>query len=790
MPPLNSANKKEKIKRIAWFKDIKKTDIAIAGGKGANLGEMYGIGLPVPAGFVVTAQTYKEFLERTGIYDKIKTTLSQITDYENNDILQTKANEVQELIVKTPMPEDIAQEIIRAYDDISLHGGASVVQLRQTLEPFVAIRSSATAEDLPEASFAGQQATFLNVRGGRDTVAATRACWASLFTARAIYYRMKNKFDHMQVLISVVVQKMVNSDASGIMFSVNPVTNNTDEIIIEAVYGLGETAVSGSVNPNVYLVDKTSMQITKTEIKKQDWGLFRDQNTGKNVRHDIPVEMQHRQILSEQQILTLAGLAKKIEDHYGKPQDMEWAMENKKIYIVQSRAVTTMNKKEKAAGATAGGDPFSSAKQLLKGDSASPGVASGKVVLVHDLNELGKVAQGDILVTTMTTPDMVPAMERAAAIVTDEGGMTCHAAIVSREMGTPCIVGTETATQVLKEGTIITVHATRGIVYEGKIEEAPKATASQGNGTCAPTVVMEEPLTATQVKVIMDLPNHAEAAAATGADGVGLVRIEIMIAMNGIHPAEYIRNNQDDDYTKMLAENIGRIATAFKGKPVWVRTSDLRSDEYRNLKGGDKEPHETDPMIGWHAIRRSLDEPRILRAEFKAIKQLHDQGLKNVGIMIPFVIRTSEVMHAKEILREVGMEPCEDIEFGVMCETPASCWIMEELCKEKISFVSFGTNDLTQLTLGLDRNNARVSKLFDEMHPAVLGEIAQVIATCKKYGVTTSICGQAGSRPEMAEFLVNCGVDSISANPDAVHTIRQVVGRAEKKIMLDAERKK
>ncbi|MBU0461769.1 MAG: phosphoenolpyruvate synthase, partial [Nanoarchaeota archaeon] len=399
--------------------------------------------------------------------------------------------------------------------------------------------------------------------------------------------------------------------------------------------------------------------------------------------------------------------------------------------------------------------------------------------------ELSKIQKGDVLVTTMTTPDMVPAMQRAIAIVTDEGGMTCHAAIVSREMGIPCIVGTENATQVLKENEIITVAATDGVVYEGKIEAEKPAVPQMAPGMYRE----QEIITATKVKVIMDLPDFAEKAAQTGADGVGLVRIEIMIANNGIHPAEYIRENKDDEYTDMLAEGIGRIAKPFRGKQVWVRTSDIRTDEYRNLKGGDKEPHETDPMIGWHAIRRGLDEPRILKAEFKAIKKLHDQGQTNVGVMLPFVIRKNEVVRAKQLMREVGMEPCTDVPFGVMCETPASIWIMEDLCKEGISFISFGTNDLTQLTLGIDRNNERIAKLFDEMHPAVLGEIEKVVKTCKRYGVETSICGQAGSRPEMAEFLVRIGIDSISANPDAVHEIREVVARTEKKLILDAERR-
>ena len=394
--------------------------------------------------------------------------------------------------------------------------------------------------------------------------------------------------------------------------------------------------------------------------------------------------------------------------------------------------------------------------------------------MVLDPSELNKIQQGDILVTTMTTPDMVPAMQRAGAIITNEGGMTCHAAIVSREMGTPCIVGTEHATTVLKEGDIVTLDASRGIVYEGKVDIISGSIANSSDQKLSTKI---------SIKVILDIPEVAQKAAATGADGVGLIRSEIIIAKGGMHPAEYIRQGKQKEYVALLKKGIGDIARAFSGKPVWVRCSDMRSDEYRNLKGGDKEPHETDPMIGWHGIRRLLDEPEILKAEFQAVRELNYEGLKNVGVMIPFIIRVNELQQAKEIMRSVGLEPGKAVDFGIMVETPAACWVIEDLCKEGISFVSFGTNDLTQLTLGIDRNNERLAHLFDEMHPAVLSEIARVIKVCKKYGVKTSICGQAGSRPEMAEFLVHQGIDSISANVDAVGKIRQIVSETEKKVL-------
>ncbi len=628
------------------------------------------------------------------------------------------------------------------------------------------------------ASFAGQQATFLNIKGKEHIVDAVRACWASLFTARAIYYRQKNNFEHSKVYLSAIVQRMVNSEKSGIMFTINPATNNADELVIEAIYGLGEMIVGGEVNPNTYLVDKNTKEIKKVEVKKQGYGLFRNDN-GENEKRDIPKQEQEKQNLNDKQIQELTRLGKKLEEHYGRPQDIEWAIENGEVFLVQTRPVTTFKPKtaeERSRVTTEMG------KILLKGDTASAGVYSGPVKIVNSIPELNKVLKGDVLVTMMTTPDMVPAMERAGAIVTDDGGLTCHAAIVAREMGTPCIVGTEHATQVLKDGEIVTVHASKGVIYEGKIEIKRPIKA-------VPTST-DKIITATKIKIIMDIPEMAAKAAETGADGVGLVRLEIMIAAGGIHPAEYIRKGKERDYINLLKEGIKKIATAFAHKPVWVRCSDMRTDEYRGLQGGNLEPKETDPMIGWHGIRRLLDEPKILKAEFQAVKELHQEGLKNVGVMIPFVIRTEEVQNAKDIMREVGLEPCREVDFGIMVETPAACWIIEELCREGISFVSFGTNDLTQMTLGIDRNNNRLNNRFDEMHPGVLGELAKVINVCKKYKVTTSICGQAGSRPEMADFLVHQGIDSISANADAVDEIRKVVAKTERKLGLEEGRGK
>ena len=765
---------------IIQFKDISKNDVEIVGGKAASLGEMYNAKFPVPPGFAVTADAYKEFIQLSGLQPKIDKILEQ-TDIEDTTQLTNSSQKIQNLILETDMPLNVKNDIKKTYEHMNVR--PEVLLNQKALDfvkagrdfPFVAVRSSATAEDLPEASFAGQQATYLNVRGVDNVIQAVHQCWASLYTGRAIYYREENGFEHSKVYISVIVQKMVNSEKAGVMFSINPATNNENEIIIEAGFGLGEAVVSGSITPDEYIVDKESLELIKKKINVQEWMIMRDPNVGRNIKRELG-ERGKKQILNEEEIKVLATMAKKVEEFYGKPQDMEFAIEGNRVYLVQSRPVTTQ---KRIAKATSGEREKFKGEAILEGMGASPGVASGPVKIVKDMSELGNVVEGDVLVTGMTNPDMVPTMKKAVAIVTDEGGLTSHAAIVSREMGIPAIVGTKEATTKLKDGDIVTVDGAGGKVYGGRAEVES-------------VEIDDTPIdveTITKIKVISDLPEFAEKAAAMNVDGVGLVRLEFMIANGGIWPDQYIKENRKEDYVKLLYDGIGGIAKAFGDKPVWIRNSDMRTDEYTQLKGSEDQPKETDPMIGWHAIRRLLDQPEVLKAEFEAVKRLRDDGIKNVGVMLPFVIDVDEVRKAKELMREIGLEPQKDVQFGVMIETPASCWIIEELCQEGIDFVSFGTNDLTQLTLGIDRNNAKIQKQFNEMHPAVLGEMKKVIETCKKFGVTTSICGQAGSKPEMASFLVRVGIDSISANRDAVNKIKRTVATEEKKMMLEAARR-
>jgi pyruvate,water dikinase len=757
------------MKFVEFFEELNKDDVAIAGGKGANLGELTQAGINVPPGFVITSQTYKQFINETEIFDEIMDILD-VLDVNNNQELQQAARKIKNIIIETEVPNDIKTIIIEAYNALCRRIGRE--------NAIVAVRSSATAEDLPEASFAGQQDTYLNVKGEDELIKYVRKCWASLFEARAIFYREENNFDHSTVYIAVVVQEMVNAEKAGVMFTAHPSTGD-EKILIEAAWGLGEAVVSGTVTPDTIWVDKENEEILDYQISEKNIMFRKNPSTGKTEKIPVPEDLKKKQVLNNDELAGLTKLGKIIQDHYDFPQDTEWAIEEDQIFMLQSRPITTLTTKAEAK------ETEVERTIITKGLGASPGMASGTVKIIRNTDELDKILLGDILVTVMTTPDMVPAMKRANGIITDEGGVTCHAAIVSRELGIPSVVGTGDATKILKENSIVTLDGNKGIVYEGKIVESTQ----KGEEAEKSTIVQQSILTVTEVKVNVSMPEAAKKASMTGADGVGLLRTEHMMLTTGVHPKKFIIEGREDELIKLLVENILKVADAFYPKTVWYRTLDAPTDEFKSLKGGEGEPYEHNPMLGWRGIRRELDEPEILKAEYKAIKKLHEQGYTNIGIMIPLVQHPDELKQAKKIAREVGLKPQKDIEFGIMVETPAAAMIIEDFIAEGLDFVSFGTNDLTQYTLAIDRNNENVADLYTEQHPAVLKLIERVIKECNKAGVKTSICGQAGSIPSVVEKLVELGITSVSANTDAVATVREVVARVEKKLLLKAARK-
>ncbi|MBZ9571221.1 phosphoenolpyruvate synthase [Methanobrevibacter sp. TMH8] len=759
---------------VERFENISKEDVGIAGGKGANLGELTQAGIPVPPGFVVTAETYNKFMTDTGIIDNIMDILSGI-DINNTKELQKSAEKIKKIIINTSIPEDISALIIEAYNALCQKTGDD--------DLLVAIRSSATAEDLPEASFAGQQDTFLNIHGSESVIEYVRKCWASLFEARAIFYREENNFEHSKVYIAVVVQEMVESEKAGVMFTVNPSTGE-DVALIEGSWGLGEAVVSGSVTPDTYYVDKKTNEVLNLSIADKKV-MFEKLPSGETKQVDVPEELRNKRVLSENELIELTEMGKRIQKHYDAPQDTEWAFHDNTLYMLQSRPITTLDEGTEVSGSTAEpDDDLESREVIVRGLGASPGMASGSVKIIRKIDELDKIQDGDIMVTTMTTPDMVPAMKRSSGIITDEGGITCHAAIISRELGIPCVVGTGNATEVLKENSKVTIDGKKGLVFEGEFKITKEKQTEKISVQAAAPII-----TVTEVKANVSMPEAAKKAFATGADGVGLLRTEHMMLTAGVHPNKFINDGREDELIKILMENILKVVDVFYPKPVWYRTLDAPTDEFQTLEGGEDEPHEHNPMLGWRGIRRELDQPDILKAEFKAIKKLHEQGYTNIGIMIPLSQSPEELRKAKMISEEVGLIPHKDVDFGIMVETPAAALMIEEFIEVGIDFASLGTNDLTQYTLAVDRNNELVAKNYNEEHPAVLKLIARTIEKCAEAGVTSSICGQAGSKPHIVEKLVELGINSVSANTDAVVDVRHTVARSEQKLLLDAARK-
>jgi pyruvate,water dikinase len=749
---------------IRWANEVSRDATEEVGGKAANLAEMTSVGLPVPPAFFVTSGAFQAFVDEAGLAEKIETVVADL-DPEDNDALNNASKRVRELVETASVPEGLAATIRDAYEDLGGEGAE------------VAIRSSATAEDLPEASFAGQQDTYLHVDGVDDVIDLVQKCWASLYTPRAIYYREKNGFPHAKVRMAVVVQQMVDPDAAGVMFTRHP-SSGADEVIVEAAWGLGEGVVSGRVSPDNYVLDRDGQLVSSTIATKKTQ-IVRGPD-GRTKEQDVPEARRDEQVLDDAQLDQLAGLARTLEDHYGGPQDVEWAFADGQMFVLQTRPITTIEETQRMQSI----DEDEAGDVLIEGLGAGPGIGTGPVAWLDSADELEHVDEDDVLVTTMTTPDMVPAMRRASAIVTDEGGMTCHAAIVSRELGVPCVVGTKKGTQVLEEDQPVTVDGDKGTVRSGiETQEAETETFPQ-----APTVQAAPETTATEVKVNVSMPEATERAVQTQPDGVGLLRVEHIVLGLGEHPMEVIEDGRADEFVNYLADGIQGVAEAFHPRPVWMRTLDAPTDEFRQLPGGDREPHEANPMLGWRGIRRDLDQPRLLEAQFRALKRVREAGNDNVGVMLPLVQHPGELRRAKQIAREAGLDPDGDLDLGVMIETPASALIVEDLITEGLDFVSFGTNDLTQYTLAVDRNNENVAELFDEFHPGLAKLIERVIDVCNEHDVESSICGQAGSDPDFAAKLVEWGISSISANIDAVDRVRRTVAREEKRMLLDQAR--
>jgi pyruvate,water dikinase len=750
-----------KNKPIVWFEEVGKGDVGLVGGKGANLGEMVNASIPVPYGFIITAHAYFDFIEKAGIKNKIMSLLSKM-NYENSEELNQASKHIGEIIIASELPKSLVKEIINYYDNLEIKENkyfnnnssflkSSLSKVKALYQaPLVAVRSSATAEDLPTASFAGQQDTYLNVKGEAYLLKKVKECYASLFTPRAIYYRNEQKFDHGKVGLAVVVQRMIESEKSGVAFSIDPVTNNKNKIVIEGILGLGEYIVQGKVTPDHYEVDKRSLVITKKEIGKQDVMFVKSNVSNKEVKLGKEGATMK---LSEQEILKVALLVRDIENHYYFPQDIEWSILKDRVYIIQSRPITTTKNN---VSSTSGNDlPL-----ILSGSPASPGIGVGVVKIIMSPKEIGKIKIGDILVAPQTNPDYVPAMKKAAAIVTEKGGRTSHAAIVSRELGIPAVVGADGATKILKEGMVISVNGLTGDIYKGKSIGKSIAVKTQTKNLH----------TATNIYTNLAQPDQAAKVAKMHVDGIGLLRAEFVIAEIGVHPKQFIKEKKQDVFINRLSRELLKFAAPFSPRPVIYRATDFKTNEYRNLKGGKEfEPHEENPMLGFRGAYRYIANPEVFEMELKAIKKIWEKGYRNLHLMIPFVRVPWELIKIKQIVEKTGLLNYPEFKLWIMVEVPSAALNLEEFIKVGIDGVSIGSNDLTMMLLGVDRDSEDVAPVYDERTPVVLNVLEYIVKTCRKFGITCSICGQGPSDyPEISERLVKAGITSLSVTPDVI----------------------
>ncbi|MCU7787070.1 phosphoenolpyruvate synthase [Pyrobaculum sp. 3827-6] len=775
---------------IKWLSEVDKKDILIAGGKGANLGEVARI-VQVPPGFVVTTEAYLHFLQVTGLKEKIGEILKEFISRGEPDEYEKASAVIRGLIESSPLPPDLEKELVEAYKKLCDDVGVPNVA--------VAVRSSATAEDIPEASFAGQQDTYLNVRGAENVIYYVKRVWGSLYTARALYYRDKMGIPHEKSLMAVVVQKLVNARAAGVIFTLDPTNGDRSKVVIEASWGLGEGVVKGIVTPDEYVVDKATGKIVEKRISVKRVAVVRDE-AGLVKEIELSPEKASSPALRDEEVVELARMAVKLEETYGHPVDIEFAVDAdmeypRNLFILQVRPETVWSRK--AEQATKGVEEVPVETVVVKGIPASPGVAVGAAKVCLTLEDAKKkLRKGDILVTKMTDPDWVPYMRIASAIVTDEGGRTSHAAIVSRELGIPAVVGTGNATSVLKDGVVYTVDGSKGVVLQGAVAKKEEAKAVEAAAPPREIILHIYRAVPTGTKVYMNLgePEKIDEYKDLPFDGIGLMRIEFVISSwISQHPVYLLSIGQEHKFVTKMAEGIAKVASAIYPRPVVVRFSDFKTNEYRGLEGGEKfEPEERNPMLGWRGVSRYISPQyeKAFRLELRAVRMVREEmGLNNVWVMAPFVRTVWEAERFAKLLEEEGLRRDRDFKVWAMSEVPSIALMVEEFAEYFDGF-SIGSNDLTQLVLGVDRDNdflVRINpKYFDEREAPVLKAIYEIIRRAHKVGRTVSICGQGPSvYPQLVEFLVRAGIDSISVNPDAVLQTRIHVASVELKVLRE-----
>lgn len=751
------------VPRLRSLSDLTLLDTGEVGGKAANLGELIGAGLPVPPGFVVTAQAYLSAMEQAGVRSELADLhrAALATGRQDPAAMAGLCDRMAELVRKAGVPAELAAEMRAAY--AALDGDRADVP--------VAVRSSAVGEDGATASFAGMNATFTNVRGPEDLVNRLVDCWASAVTPRVVGYRAERGFTG-EPAIAVVVQVMVAAERSGVAFTADPSGGRRDVVLVEAALGQGEVVVSGTVQPDTYELAVPGPRLVASRIGHQSHRIVRGPD-GHDLTEPLAPDLADARVLDEQQVLEVGRLALRVQEHYDAPQDIEWAFAAGRLWLVQARPITTL------AGSGEAG------RVLLSGLAAAPGRAGGAVRVLHDPAQGSALRAGEVLVAPMTNPDWLPTIRRAAALVTDSGGTTCHASIVARELGVPCVVGTGHATTELSDGQLVTVDGTTGRVTDGVQAATPAVTEPRQPAPAAP------PVTGTRLYVNLAVPGSAARVAAQPVDGVGLLRAEFMLtdALEGRHPRDLIAKGEQERFVSAMSDSLLTITEAFAPRPVVYRTTDLRSNEFRALVGGaEHEPVEHNPMIGYRGAFRYLREPDLFALELRVLAEVRERT-PNLHLMLPFVRTRWELEACLELVDASPLGRHRGLHRWVMAEVPSVVYWLPEYVGLGIDGVSIGSNDLTQLVLGVDRDSEICAEVYDETDPAVLDAIRQIIETANMLGVTSSLCGQApSSRPGFVDHLVAAGITSISVNPDAVDRSRAAVAAAERRLLLDAAR--
>ena len=757
-------------------------DEPLVGGKAANLGELLGADFPVPGGFVVLAGAFLDSMGAAGVRDRLRESTAT-ADVDDDEALEAEARALQDLVRAAGPTSALRDAIGQAYDDLD-DDGQSVA---------VAVRSSAVGEDGDETSFAGANASFTHVQGRADVVDRVVDCWASQYSPRALAYR-RSRGTGSEPAIAVVVQRMVEAARSGVIFTRDPTGAHPDELVIEAAFGLGEVVVGGQVEPDTYRVERAGLKVASVRIGHQEFAIVGDRAHGGG-EHRVTFDPVHAEarVLDVDEIQSLADLAIRVEGHYGRPQDLEFALDKAgSIHLVQSRPITTL---DAGVGDRAEPDDDRDSDAVVSGLGASPGFATGPVRIVRVPADRGLVQPGDVLVATMTSPDWVPALRRAAAVVTDGGGMTCHAAIVSRELGVPAIVGARDATTVLHDGEVVTVDGSRGVVHRGARTPSSMPSTTVPMASAVASVAPSggwpsEPL-ATRVLVNLAFPERAAAAAALPVDGVGLLRAEFILtdALDGVHPKKLLADGGAREFEDRLSAALLEVTRPFGTRPVIYRTTDFRTNEFHDLDGGDRfEPIEANPMIGYRGCYRYVRDPEVFALELESLARVREET-PNLHVMIPFVRTGWELEACLDLIDASPLHSHRGLQRWIMAEVPSVIYRLEDYAAMGIHGVSIGSNDLTQLMLGVDRDSETCHELFDESDPAVLGAIRDIITTARACGLRSSLCGQAPSNnPAFSEHLVRAGIDSVSVDPDAVVATRSTIAAAERRLLVERAR--